>query len=149
MVANARAIAAVANYAGNANVESNFTLIGSGLEAAMNRHLWDPNQQFYVDVIVPNNPDLTPISGREEVGLYPYGFGIGLNSTYTGAALQLFDPQGFQAPYGPNTLEIRNQYYTATKPTDYCCYWQGQVCNFPEHFLIRESQFPLSMYREF
>ena len=134
MIANARAIAAIGNYAGKSEVESSFTLIGSNLEAAMNRHLWSPDQEFYVDVIRPNNPDLKPISGREEVGLYPYRFGIGLESNHSRAALALFDPQGFQAPYGPTTLEIRNQYYTAQKPTGYCCFWQGQVCNFQPSF---------------
>jgi hypothetical protein len=134
MVANARAIAAVATYAGNTEVASNFSQIGTDLETAMNTHLWDPNQQFYVDVIMPNNPGLAPISGREEVGLYPYRFGVGLGSNHTEAALTLFDPEGFQAPYGPTTLEIRNQYYTATKPTDYCCYWQGQSSVKPERF---------------
>ncbi|TVY19118.1 hypothetical protein LARI1_G002945 [Lachnellula arida] len=108
MVANARAIAAVANYAGNSKVESNFTLIGSNLEAAVNRHLWSPDQQFYVDVIRPNNPDLKPISGREEVGLYPYRFGIGLESNHSGAALALFDPQGFQAPLLDQTILTEN-----------------------------------------
>ncbi|TVY93639.1 hypothetical protein LAWI1_G000921 [Lachnellula willkommii] len=108
MVANARAIAAVANYAGNSKVESNFTPIGSNLEAAVNRHLWSPDQQFYVDVIRPNNPDLKPISGREEVGLYPYRFGIGLESNHSGAALALFDPQGFQAPLLDQTILTEN-----------------------------------------
>jgi hypothetical protein len=127
MVGNARAIANVASQAGNAAVASNFTSIADKIEHAMYDHLWDPAQEFFVDVIQPNNPDLSPIHGREEVGFYPYRFGVGLESKYSVApVLELFDPQGFFAPYGPTTLEIRNQYFMAVKPDGYCCYWNGQ-----------------------
>ncbi|KAF4635464.1 hypothetical protein G7Y89_g2641 [Cudoniella acicularis] len=126
MAANARAIAAVAAASKNTAVASNFTGIADRLEAAMYKRLWDSKQQFFVDVIRDNNPNLTPVTGREEVGFYPFRFGIGLNSTYNKAALQAFDPQGFQASFGPTTLEIRNQYFFSTKPSDYCCFWNGQ-----------------------
>jgi len=127
MVANARAIAATASAAGNKVVASNYTQVAAALEAAMYNHLWDPIQQFFVDVIMPNNPNHTKIQGREEVGLYPFRFGIGLQANYSNPSYEeMFDPQGFLATYGPTTLEIRNQYYDATKPSGYCCYWNGQ-----------------------
>jgi hypothetical protein len=64
---------------------------------------------------------------REEVGFYPFRFGIGLSPKYGIPSIsQLFDPQGFYAPYGPTTLEIRNQHFNATKPDSYCCYGNGQ-----------------------
>jgi glycogen debranching enzyme len=106
---------------------SNFTKIASNLESAMQKHLWDPDQEFFVGVIRPNNTNFTKITGREEVGLYPFRFGIGLDPTQSNPAItQLFDPEGFLATYGPTTLEVRNQYYAATKPSGYCCYWNGQ-----------------------
>jgi hypothetical protein len=120
MVADARAIANIAIQANNCQVASN-------IETAMYTHLWGPAQQFFIDVIRPNNTALTPITGREEAGFYPFRFGIGLSPKYgIPSVSQLFDPQGFYAPYGPTTLEIQNQYYNATKPNSYCCYWNRQ-----------------------
>ena len=127
MVANARAIASAATLIGNTTIATEFNHLGDDLEEVIYTRLWDPQQEFFVDVIRPNNTDLSPIRGREEVGFYPYRFGIGLDSKYSNSAIQqLFDPEGFQTKYGPTTLEVRNQYFTANKPTDYCCFWQGQ-----------------------
>ncbi|CZR50838.1 uncharacterized protein PAC_00712 [Phialocephala subalpina] len=127
MVANARAVAQVAVQAGDSATAATFTKKADQLEQAIYDRLWDPSQNFFVDVIMPNNPNLTKVMGREEVGFFPYRFGIGLTSQYANTSVQeLFDPQGFLTAYGPTTLEVRNQYFTATKPSDYCCYWQGQ-----------------------
>jgi hypothetical protein len=75
-----------------------------------------------MDVIRPNNPNLTRLTGREQVGLFPYRFGIGLNESYAQPALDsMFDPMGFLSPYGPTTLEIRDPWFAATKPDpNYC-----------------------------
>jgi len=127
MVGNARAISSVATQAGDSRTALNFSKLADQLERSIGIHLWDPEQNFFVDVIRPNNPNLTKVQGREEVGLFPYRFGVGLDSQYANASVQqLFDPQGFLATYGPTTLEIRNQYFAATKPNSYCCYWNGQ-----------------------
>jgi hypothetical protein len=127
MVANARAIAAVADLASDSETSDNYTSVADDLEKAVLKHLWDPEQKFFVDVIKPENPNLEPISGREEVGFYPFRFGIGLESDYMDPTIdQLNDPKGFNTEFGPPTIEARNQYYHAEKPDDYCCYWNGQ-----------------------
>jgi glycogen debranching enzyme len=127
MFANAKAISEVAAQAGDAETSQNFSQIANQLEQAIISKLWDPAQNFFVDVIRPDNPNLTKIVGREEVGFYPFRFGIGLDPQYaTPSVQQLFDSQGFLTDYGPTTLEVRNQYYTATKPSGYCCFWQGE-----------------------
>ncbi|KAI0868237.1 Six-hairpin glycosidase-like protein [Hypoxylon argillaceum] len=127
MVANARAIARAAGIAHDSFVEIQFLKIAENLEAAMYEHLWAPEQEFFMDVIRPNNPNMTRLTGREQVGLFPYRFGIGLNESYAQPALDsMFDPMGFLSPYGPTTLEIRNQWFAATKPDpNYCCWWNG------------------------
>ena len=127
MVANARAIAEIATQTGDTSTALNFTQIANNLENAIYRHLWNPDQQFFVDIIRPNNPNLSQLTGREEVGFYPFRFGIGLAPQYANSsASAMFDPNGFLTQYGPTTLELRNQYYDATKPSDYCCFWNGQ-----------------------
>ncbi|KAJ8124946.1 hypothetical protein O1611_g8694 [Lasiodiplodia mahajangana] len=127
MVANARAIARAAELAHDGLVQSQFSKTADSLEAAMYERLWAPEQEFFMDVIRPNNPNLTRLTGREQVGLFPYRFGIGLNESYAQPALDsMFDPQGFLSPYGPTTLEIRDPWFAATKPDpSYCCWWNG------------------------
>ncbi|KAI6087721.1 Six-hairpin glycosidase-like protein [Hypoxylon rubiginosum] len=126
MVANARAIARAAKLARNGLVEVQFTKLADDLEEAMYKRMWAPDQEFFMDIIRPNNPNLTRLTGREQVGLFPYRFGIGLNTSYTQPALDsMFDPQGFLSTYGPTTLEIRDPWFFAVKPDDYCCYWNG------------------------
>ncbi|KAJ3569883.1 hypothetical protein NPX13_g5925 [Xylaria arbuscula] len=127
MVANARAIARSAKLASDTDTESEFSNIADELEAAMFKYLWAPEQNFFMDVIRPNNPNLTRLTGREQVGLFPYRFAIGLNQSYAQPAVDsMFDPDGFLATYGPTTLEIRDEWFMATKPENYCCYWNGQ-----------------------
>lgn len=127
MIANARAIAMAASIANNQTVQENFTNIADTIETAMYQHLWDHQLNFFMDVIRTNNPNLTRLTGREEVGAFPYRFGVGLSTQYmNGAVHALFDPTSFLTQYGPTTLETSNQYYFALKPTTYCCYWNGQ-----------------------
>ncbi|KAI1187577.1 Six-hairpin glycosidase-like protein [Nemania serpens] len=127
MVANARAIARAAQIAHDGLTETQFSKIADDLETAMYERLWAPQQEFFMDIIRPNNPNLTRLTGREQVGLFPYRFGIGLNESYAQPALDsMFDPMGFLAPYGPTTLEIRDPWFAATKPDpNYCCWWNG------------------------
>ncbi|KXJ89066.1 Six-hairpin glycosidase-like protein [Microdochium bolleyi] len=127
MVANARAVARAAEFAGNSKVQAEYTRMADGIEAAMFKHLWDPKKKFFMDIIRANNPNLTRLEGREQVGVFPFRFGVGLNETYAQPAVDaLFDPQGFLTPYGPTTLEVRDPWYMAEKPDSYCCYWNGQ-----------------------
>jgi hypothetical protein len=138
MVANSRAISLVATQAGDSETASKFNNIADQLEHSIYKHLWDPDQNFFVDVIRPNNPELAKVQGREEVGLFPFRFGVGLDAKYANLSVQqLFDPQGFFATYGPTTLEQRNKYYAGTKPGGACCYWNGQSWPFSTSHVLK------------
>lgn len=138
MAANARAVAETAQIAGYSELATNFTLLADTVERAMYEHLWSEDQHFFVDVIRPDNPNLTQLKGREEVGLFPFRFGIGLEEEYcASSSKELFDPDGFYTTYGPTTLEVRSQYYDATKPTSYCCYWNGQSWPFSTAHVLK------------
>src|SRR5271170_1233133 len=101
MVANARAIANIATQANNSQVASNFTQIAASIEPPCTRTSGTPRSNSS-----STSSALTPITGREGVGFCPFGFGIGLSPKYGIPSIsQLFDPQGFYAPYGPTTLE--------------------------------------------
>lgn len=124
MVANARAIAKVAEKAGNNSIKERYTQHADSIENSMYKYLWDDEQQFFQDVVAENNTALKPIKGRQQVGIFPFRFGIGMNKNYTDPVIdQLFDNAGFYAKYGPTTLEKRNKYYVPLKGE--CCYWNG------------------------
>ncbi|KAH8814191.1 Six-hairpin glycosidase-like protein [Hyaloscypha sp. PMI_1271] len=138
MVANSRAISLVATQAGDSKTASKFSKIADKLEHSIYKHLWDSDQNFFVDVIRPNNPELAKVQGREGVGLFPFRFGVGLDAKYANLSVQqLFDPQGFFATYGPTTLEQRNKYYAGTKPGGACCYWNGQSWPFSTSHVLK------------
>ena len=121
MVANARAIARAARLAGNEITELEFTDLADNLESSLHNRLWDPVKKFFMDVIRPNNPHLKQLTGREQVGLFPFRFGIGLDEEYAQPAVDaMLDPEGFLAPYGPTTLEIRDPWFMGEKPDNYC-----------------------------
>lgn len=135
MVSNARAIAEIAKHASNNDsIQSNFTKLADSIENAMYKYLWDPKQEFFVDVIKPDNPNLDPVPGREQVGVYPFRFGIGLEEKYTQPSIdQLFDGDGLWSPFGTTTLEQRNEFYSEYKFGEAdLCIWNGQVWPFSE-----------------
>ncbi|KAI5861539.1 Six-hairpin glycosidase-like protein [Durotheca rogersii] len=126
MIANARAIARAARLVRHFAREAEFLKLANQLEAAMLQRMWAPEQQFFMDIIKPNNPNLTRLTGREQVGVFPYRFGIGLDTFHAQPAVDsLFDPDGFMAPYGPTTLEVRDPWFMSVRPDAYCCYWNG------------------------
>ncbi|KAI1266931.1 Six-hairpin glycosidase-like protein [Xylariaceae sp. FL1019] len=128
MVANARAIARAAKLISHRCTERQFTELADNIERAMYKHLWAPKQKFFMDIIRPNNPDFTPLTGREAVGLYPFRFGIGLNHSVPARL----------ATYGPTTLEIRDPWYNATKDDPgYCCWWNGQSWPFTTSHVLK------------
>lgn len=141
MVANAQAIAHTAQLAGNASLAKEYLAIARGIKNAMFFWLWDYDLHFFVDFVRKDNYSMGHdgrTQGRELVGLFPYRFGIGLTGPYANEPMkQLFDPEGFQAEYGPTTLERRNEFYDATKPSSYCCYWNGQSWPFSTSHVLK------------
>lgn len=145
MYANALAIAEIAHIAGRSDVVQNFTNIANRLQQAFYSQLWNSSVSFFVDSIRRGPGQADKLSGREEVGAFPQRFGLGLEPQYAnGTIAGLFDTQGLLSQYGPRTLEGRNQYYTAEKPTGYCCYWQGQSWPFSTAQVVDSLA---SMYR--
>ncbi|KAK7542863.1 Six-hairpin glycosidase-like protein [Phyllosticta citribraziliensis] len=132
MIANARAIAAVARLAGNVSLAQQWSVRAATLEQNMRNLLWDDELQFWIDVIYGSN---TPAVGRQLIGYFPYRFEIfastSSNSSSPSAAeikgLEAgLSPEVFLTEFGPTTLEQSNPYYTALKNSTICCVWNGQ-----------------------
>ena len=123
MIAGARAIAQVADLAGNGTLARNWTTYADGLQQRMEDMLYSNELDFWIDVVEGTNHRC---QGRELIGYYPYRFDVGTNSTYIRGLEAVVDTEHFLTEYGPTTLEQVNPYYTALKNSTYCCMWNGQ-----------------------
>ncbi|KAK7607128.1 Six-hairpin glycosidase-like protein [Phyllosticta paracitricarpa] len=133
MIANARAIAAVARLAGNASLAQQWSARAATLEQNMHSLLWDNDLQFWIDVVRGSN---TPAVGRQLIGYFPYRFDVFASSSssnsFTPSNAEIrgleagLSPEAFLTEFGPTTLEQSNPYYTALKNSTICCVWNGQ-----------------------
>jgi NPCBM-associated, NEW3 domain of alpha-galactosidase len=106
-----------------------FAVKAAALKAGAQRYLWSDSQQFFDDVLLPGNPNLSQLNQRQETGFVPWYFDMPLASDSV-AWSQLMNPAGFYTPYGPTTLETRSPLYMfdASTPGAYdggCCHWDG------------------------
>jgi hypothetical protein len=106
-----------------------FAAKAAALRAGVQRYLWSDSQQFFDDVLLPDNPSLSQLDQRQETGFVPWYFDLPPASDSV-AWTQLTDPQGFYTPYGPPTLEVRSPLYMQNAYTPGagdggCCHWDG------------------------
>ncbi len=125
MFANARAIASVAQLAGNQKVAGEFAAKAAQLKKLVQEKLWDPEAKFF-EVL----RDDGKFSGaREEIGFIPWMFELpDAGKGYEAAWAQLTDPQGFSAPYGITTAERRHPQFRSHGYGH--CEWDGAVWPF-------------------
>ena len=123
MVAGARAIATVAQLAGNASLAQEWNQYADGLYSRMLGLLYDTDLQFWIDVVEGTN---LPVVGRQLIGYFPYRFDVGTGSNMIRGLEAGLNEHEFITEYGPTTLEQTSPYYTALKNVTYCCIWQGQ-----------------------
>lgn len=139
MWADARALAHIADLAGERQVAERFRGAAAGMRKQLHKHLWDSNRSFFFPMsnqrhekdghIVPRHT-LTYESGqyagnshgRELHGYVPWAFEMP-EPGYESAWKFLMDPDYFYAEFGPTTVE-RNDPLFVLK--DGCCWWSGQ-----------------------
>jgi Mannosylglycerate hydrolase MGH1-like glycoside hydrolase domain len=68
---DARAISILAALKGDLKTSLQFTSQAVQLQRAQDMYLWDPSTNFYKHVMRDNNPGLTKIVDREEIGFVP------------------------------------------------------------------------------
>jgi len=123
MVANARAIAAIAIMAGQSELAQTYHQKAQILKDLMLKTLWDDKDQFFK--VQFENGQLS--DAREAIGYIPWMFNIP-SDHQAGAWLQILDPQGFKAPYGLTTAERRHPKFR-THGTG-TCEWDGAIWPF-------------------
>lgn len=125
----AEVISKLAAMTGQQATAREFASKAAALKTALQSRLWSNSQQFFDDVLLPGNPSLTQLDQRQETGFVPWYFDMPQPSDSV-AWKQLMDPEGFNTPYGPTTLEVRSPYYMQDAYTPGagdggCCHWNG------------------------
>jgi hypothetical protein len=120
MYGDAKAIARIAELAGQAHTMQDYEEKADRLRRLIETRLWSPRDSFYETV--PRNGKETWSGVRELVGFVPWYFNIP-NREHAIAWRQLFDPEGFAGRFGPTTAERRNPRFGFKNPHE--CLWNG------------------------
>ncbi|WP_321472949.1 glycosyl hydrolase family 65 protein [uncultured Paludibaculum sp.] len=121
MFGNAKAIAAIARLAGQAELARVYDDKANRLRNLVQQSLWNREAQFFEARL-----DTGQLAGvREEIGFTPWLFELPERGRgFEVAWKQLMDPRGFLAPYGPTTAEQRHPAYAIREEGDNC-QWNG------------------------
>jgi len=139
--ADARAIARVAELAGDAVVAEQYRAKAAALKRNLQDKLWDPKRHFFFHLYQRDEEaegvkvkalSLTHQTGRhagsefgrELIGYVPWQFGLpDADRGFEQAWGKLMSKEGFAADFGPTTVE-RNDPMFLLKES--CCWWSGQ-----------------------
>lgn len=139
--ADARAIARVAELAGDAAVAEQYQAKAAALKRNLQDKLWDPKRHFFFHLYQRDEEaegvkvkalSLTHQTGRhagsefgrELIGYVPWQFGLpDADRGFEQAWGKLMSKEGFAADFGPTTVE-RNDPMFLLKES--CCWWSGQ-----------------------
>ncbi len=121
MYADAVALSTMAAMLGNAEEAKMFSEKAERLKDLINDKLWDESARFYK--VIPRHRDGSFSPVREEHGYIPWLYDIP-KPEWADAWLQLTDPDGFKAPYGPTTAERRAEGFQILYE-GHECQWNG------------------------
>jgi len=139
MWADAHAIATIAELAGDKATADRFQVKAAELKKRIQSRLWDPTRSFFFPMLWKDEEDkdgnkmkantLTYQSGkysgnphgRELIGYVPWQFNLP-DPGYEAAWQFLMNPDFFQAPFGPTTVERHDPQFLIQKS---CCWWSG------------------------
>lgn len=139
MWADARAIAAMADAAGDRATAERFRAKAQNLKTRVQALLWDPTRNFFFPMYKNDEEDkegnkvkamtLTYQSGkfagsphgRQEIGYVPWQFNM-LDPGYESAWQFLMKPEFFFADFGPLTVERHDPMFLLQ---NWCCWWSG------------------------
>jgi hypothetical protein len=123
MFGNARAIAAIAQFARRPGLAQEFDRKAAELKQLVNDVLWNPTAESFE----VRYPDGRFAEAREEIGFIPWFFGLP-DPARAVVWAQFTDPAGFRAPYGITTAERRHPEFRSHGCCK--CEWDGAVWPF-------------------
>lgn len=129
---DAAAIACIAELAGKSDTAGEFRQKAAKIKSGVQNLLWDQEAHFFKTRAYakakgdygndPLYPDDSLVDVREQIGFTPWYFNLP-DAGYEAAWKQLMDPEGFYAPFGPTTAEIRHPGFTVAPGG---CVWNGR-----------------------
>jgi hypothetical protein len=141
LYADALAIATVCDWAGRTDQADALRQQAARVRSNIQQRLWDPDRSFFLQRFLRDEKhDGNTIQagsfthqtgrfagsphGRELIGYVPWQFSIPEpGKGYEDAWRFLVDPEYFQAPFGPRSVELHDPMYLLSKS---CCFWSGQ-----------------------
>ena len=121
MYADAVALAEMAEMLDKTDEVEFYKAKAEMIRKAIDDKLWDESARFYK--VIPRHGNMSFSPARELHGYVPWMFGIP-DKSRSDAWLQLTDPQGFKAPYGPTTAEQRAEGFRLVYE-GHECQWNG------------------------
>jgi hypothetical protein len=121
MFGDAAAISRIAEWAGQTVIADTYRAKAADIRGLTETLLWDQEARFFKVLPRTSNPCLSDV--RELHGYTPWYFNLP-GPDKSDAWLQLMDPQGFQAPYGPTTAEQRHPRFAVLR-SGHMCQWNG------------------------
>ena len=137
MYADARAIAAIARLAGDAETAKSFDADADRIRSLVQQRLWSDRTLFFHTQTKPGLPTklrpeqagIDPMA-RELIGYVPWLYELPEPGRgYEAAWAQLTDPAGFAAPFGPTTVERRSPLFRVSY-AGHECQWNGPAWPF-------------------
>lgn len=162
MWADALAIAKTARLAGDTETAKAFEARAASIKEKLQALLWDPKREFYFPMSMRDETDkdgnvvkkhtLTYQSGkfagsphgRELHAYIPWQFNLPDPGREV-AWKFLMDPEYFEAPFGPLTVERRDPLFLLQKS---CCWWSGQSWPFASAQTLKALANVLQNYQQ-
>ena len=139
MYADAIALSTMASMLGKQDEAKFYSDKAAQIKELINTRLWDESARFYK--VIPRHLDGSFSPAREEHGFIPWLYDIP-KPEWADAWLQLTDPQGFKAPFGPTTAEQRAEGFKILYE-GHECQWNGPSWPFAlERHLHRHGEGP-------
>ncbi len=146
MYGDARAIAAIADRAGEPQIAVTYREKAARLKRLVLEKLWDDEAQFFK--VLPRGEHAERVDVRELHGFTPWYFNLpGEGQGYEVAWRQLMDPQGFHAPFGPTVAEQRHPQF-AVSYRGHECQWNGPSWPFATAVTLTALANVLNDYRQ-
>lgn len=144
MYADAMALSKMARLLGKSTEEKLYRQKATEIKKGIDKWLWDDDADFYKSI--PRHADMTVTPCREEFGYVPFMYGIPGKDKLI-AWEQLFDEQGFKAPYGPTTVERRSPGFKIAYE-GHECQWNGPSWPFATAQTLKGMAVSLHRYGE-
>jgi hypothetical protein len=144
MYGNAKAIAAIAEMAGDAPVARDYRAKADQLRRLVETKLWNPEARFFETALESGKSSEV----REQIGFTPWYFDLPTDGKgFEEAWSQLMDPKGFYAPFGPTTAEQRHPAFRIAYEGD-DCQWNGPSWPFATTITLKALANVLDRYHQ-